>query len=369
MGIICVVALVGVALIGWRRSASASTERTQRTAEVGQGVTVKTTIVARSPSSNKLVLLGEARPYAEVTLYAKVSGYLKSVRVDRGDRVTRGEVLATIVSPETDRALSAARAEYEQRRVTAERVDRLYAKQFVSPQEDDQARADAAVARERVASLAEQQDYESLRAPLDGVVTARFADPGALLQGATSSQTSALPMLTVSQIDRLRVFVYLDQREAAGVRVGTSAMITSQDQPNLSVPASIARLSGTLDAKTRKMLAELDVDNRNGAIVPGSFLTVSLNVPVPSQPQAPAEALVVRGTTTYVAVVDAQQRIHLVPVTVASNDGKIVTFASGVEPGTRIALSLGGSVQDGAQARLAPDTSAKPAHGAQAVAK
>lgn len=369
MGIICVVALVGVALIGWRRSASASTERTQRTAEVGQGVTVKTTIVARSPSSNKLVLLGEARPYAEVTLYAKVSGYLKSVRVDRGDRVTRGEVLATIVSPETDRALSAARAEYEQRRVTAERVDRLYAKQFVSPQEDDQARADAAVARERVASLAEQQDYESLRAPLDGVVTARFADPGALLQGATSSQTSALPMLTVSQIDRLRVFVYLDQREAAGVRVGTSAMITSQDQPNLSVPASIARLSGTLDAKTRKMLAELDVDNRNGAIVPGSFLTVSLNVPVPSQPQAPAEALVVRGTTTYVGVVDAQQRIHLVPVTVASNDGKIVTFASGVEPGTRIALSLGGSVQDGAQARLAPDTSAKPAHGAQAVAK
>jgi len=352
----CVLAVAAVALLGWRRSAGAREETLQRKVEVAHGAVVKTTTVELSPAVRHLTLLGEARPFAEVTLYAKVSGYLKSVLVDRGDHVHHGELLATIESPETDRAVSAARAEYDQRRVTADRVTKLLAQQFVSPQEADQARADAAVAHERLAALEEQMAYESLRAPLDGTVTARYADPGALVQSAATSQTNALPVLTVSETNRLRVFVYLDQADAADVRPGTRATLTSQDHPDLTVPASVTRLSGVLDAKTRKMVAELDVNAHDRRIVPGGFVQVVLDVPTPVRPQAPAEALVLRGASTYVAFVDSTAHVHLQPVTVASNDGKTVTFASGVAAGQRIALSLGGTVPDGALVQLAGAT-------------
>lgn len=353
VGTACVLALAAVGLLGWRRSAGAREETRLRKAEVSHGTIVKTTTVALAPAVRRLTLLGEARPFAEVTLYAKVSGYLKSVLVDRGDHVHQGELLATIESPETDRAVSAARAEYEQRRVTADRVVKLLAQQFVSPQEADQARADAAVAHERLAALEEQQAYESLRAPLDGTVTARYADPGALVQSAATSQTNALPVLTVSETDRLRVFVYLDQGDAADVRPGTRATLTSQDHPDIKVPASVTRLSGVLDAKTRKMVAEVDVNDRDGRIVPGGFVQVLLDVPTVARPQAPAEALVVRGTSTYVGLIDSTAHVHLIPVTVASNDGKTVTFGSGVVAGQRIALSLGGTVPDGALVQVA----------------
>lgn len=343
-----VLAIAAVVLLGWRRTAGAREETRLRSVEVAHGAVVKTTAVVLSPAVRHLTLLGEARPFAEVTLYAKVGGYLKSVLVDRGDHVHQGQLLATIESPETDRAVAAARAEYDQRKVTADRVAKLFAQQFVSLQEADQARADEAVARERLAALEEQQAYESLRAPLKGTVTARYADPGALMQSAATSQTNALPVLTVSETDRLRVFVYLDQGDAADVRPGTRSAITSQDRPEIVVPASVTRLSGALDAKTRKMVAELDVNDRDGRIVPGGFVQVVLDVPSPARPQAPAEALLVRGTSTYVGLIDATAHVHLIPVTVASNDGKTVTFASGVTPGQRVALSLGGTVADGA---------------------
>lgn len=348
VGTAVLIALAFVALLGWRRSAGAKEETRHRTAEVANGAVVKTTTVQLSPAMRHLTLLGEARPFAEVTLYAKVSGYLKSVLVDRGDHVQHGQLLATIESPETDRAVAAARAEYEQRRVTADRVSKLFAQQFVSSQEADQSKADASVAHERLAALEEQQAYESIRAPLDGTVTARYADPGALMQNAATSQTNALPVLTVSETDRLRVFVYLDQGDAADVRPGMRATMTSQDHPEIVVPASVTRLSGALDAKTRKMVAELDVNNRDGRIVPGGFVQVVLDVPSPARPEAPAEALVVRGTSLYVGLIDTTAHVHLVPVTVASNDGKTVMFASGVKPGQRVALSLGGTVADGA---------------------
>ena len=108
-----------------------------------------------------------------------------------------------------------------------------------------------------------------------------------------------------------------------------------------------------LDAKTRKMVAEVDVNDRDGRIVPGGFVQVLLDVPTVARPEAPAEALVVRGTSTYVGLIDSTAHVHLIPVTVASNDGKTVTFGSGVVAGQRIALSLGGTVPDGALVQVA----------------
>jgi RND family efflux transporter MFP subunit len=364
--ILIAVAVAAIALLATHRSAGAAKVATTLTTDAAAGPTIRTAIVGLSTANANVQLIGEARPYASVTLYAKVSGYLGSITVDMGDKVKAGQVIATIESPETDRALSGAKVDYDNKQVTADRLTKLLAKKFVSPGESDQATTEAAVARERLASLQEQRAYEEIRAPFAGTVTARYADPGALVQNAASSQTSALPVVTVAQTDSLRVLVYLDQGDAANVHPGTRCIITLAERPGLVVPAAVARLSGQLDTKTRKMVAELDVNDRSGVIVPGSFVQVQIAATSSAKPQAPVEALVVRGGQTLVAVVDETSHVHFQPVTVAQNDGRNVTFSSGVKVGDRVALSLGSSLADGAVVRVSPAAAAAaPSQGKQ----
>jgi RND family efflux transporter MFP subunit len=352
MTLVIIVAVVVVFLLWSRRSASAAHETAVRSTVVSGGSTVRTVSVVQSNPIHQITLLGEAKPFAAVTVYAKVSGYLQSIHVDVGDRVAAGQVIATIESPETDRALAGAKVDYDNKEVSAKRVAQLLERKYVSPQEADQARTEASVARERVAALAEQQRYETLRAPLTGTVTARFADPGALMQSAASSQTSALPVVTIAETERLRVLAYLDQADAAVVRKGARVTITLTERPDVRIPGTVARSSGELDPRTRKMLVEVDVDNRNGAIVSGSLVQVQVDVPTESRPQAPAEALVVRGGKTMVAIVRSDGTVHFQDVSVASNDGKTILFGGGVAVGDRLALNLGSSVADGARVRL-----------------
>ena len=226
---------VSVWMLWSRRAATTANEAGRRSRDAVRGVTVRTAIVSPSPAVRKLDLLGEARPYASVTLYAKVGGYLKTVPVDVGDRVAAGAVLATIESPETDRALLSADADFQNKRVTADRIAQLLQRKLVSPQEADQARTDAAMAEQRLEGLREQQGYETLRAPFAGTITARFADPGALVQSAATSQTSALPVVTVSETARLRVLIYLDQADAAAARPGTPTVVTLSDKPDMRI--------------------------------------------------------------------------------------------------------------------------------------
>ncbi|MEO7083089.1 MAG: efflux RND transporter periplasmic adaptor subunit [Gemmatimonadaceae bacterium] len=356
-------ALATVAVLATHRSARAARVATTLAADAAAGPAVRTTIAEMSPPNPKVDFIGETKPYASVTLYAKVSGYLKSVSVDMGDRVKAGQIIATIESPETDRAYSGAKADYDNKQVTADRVAKLLDKKFAAPGEADQAKTEAAVARERLASLEDQRQYELLRAPFAGTITARFADPGALVQNAASSQTSALPVVTVSETDSLRILVYLDQGDATSVRPGTHATIRLAERPAFSMPATVARVSGQLDAKTRKMVAEFDVNDRAGQIVPGSFVQVEMVVPSLPRPQAPVEALIVRGGKSFVAVVDSSSHVRFREVTVAGNDGRIVTFTDGVSAGDRLALSLGSAIADGALVRVAETPAATPTAG------
>ena len=353
-----VVLIVGSALavggLAVQRRAASGREATSRSAAVAGGAPVKVVSVGLSAKNRHLTLLGEARPFASVTLYAKVSGYLKDVRVDRGDHVVAGAVLATIESPETDRAYSGAQAEYDNKAQIARRVAQLRVKNFVSLQEAEQADAEAAIAKERLGSLEDQKAYETIRAPFDGTVTARFADAGALMQNAANSQTSALPVVTVSQTNRLRVMVYLDQADASAVRAGTPATISFDERPDFHVAARVARVSGELDARTRKMLCELDLDNRGGAIVPGGFVRVTLEVSQVALPEAPSEALIIRKGGTYVGVVGPDGFARVRQVTVAANDGRNVTFTRGVSIGDRLALNVGQGTADSVRVKETP---------------
>jgi membrane fusion protein, multidrug efflux system len=360
--ILILAALATAGALAWRRSHTSTDETARRVGDASGGPVVRSAAAAPSAATHHLVLLAEARPYASVTLYAKVSGYLKWIGVDKGDHVKAGEVVAIIESPETDAAWSAATADHTQKALTASRLKQLLDRKFASQEETDLAAADEAVARERLGSLAQQKEFEKLKVPFNGTVTARFADPGALVQNAASSQTSALPVVTVENADSLRVVAYLDQADAASVHPGLAAVITMDERAGLRIPAKVARTSGELDARTRKLLVEFDLDNRGGRIIPGSFVHVELDAPAPVLPELPSEALIVRQNRTIVALLAADSTVHFHDVTVASNDGRRMRILSGVTAGDRVVLNAGDALADGAHVRPAPD---KPAAGSR----
>jgi len=351
-----VVALAAAGLLSWRRTHAATTESAVRATESASGPVVRAVPAIRSAAAHHLVLLGEAHPFASVTLYAKVSGYLKSISVDKGDRVQADQVVAVVESPETDASWSAARAEYEQKRLTASRIKSLLDKKFVSPQEADIAVADEAVARERLSSLTQQREFENLKVPFAGTVTARFADPGALVQNAASSQTSALPVVTIERTDLLRVYTYLDQSDAAGVGAGLRGTLTMDERAGVRMSVAVARTSGELDPKTRKLLVEFDVENKGGAIVPGSFVHIELDVPAQSYPEIPSDALVVRRGATLVPVLARDSTVHFRPVTVATNNGSRVRILSGLAAGEEVILNAGDALTEGARVRPTRDS-------------
>jgi len=337
----------GVGLLAARRSAASRAEVARRTQAQQAGARVLVATAAWSPPQRRLRLQGEVHPFASVTLYGKIAGYLREVRVDKGDRVQRGQVLATIVSPELDQQLLAARADAQNKRRQAKRMQALAAPGVVAAQDVEAASSSAEVAEAQAEALRTQDAYRSLRAPFAGTITARFADPGALIQNATSAQSGALPVVTVADTRRLRIYVYLDQASAPFVKVGDPADIRIPERPGWSRRATVARLAGTLAPRTRTMLAEIDADNADGAILPGSFVEVEIDVKVPSLVEVPAEAVVMRGGRAFASVVDQERRLRFRPVHLATDDGQVIRLLEGVAPGETVALNLGDSIEEG----------------------
>lgn len=341
-------ALGGVVFVTTSRTAEAEREMRSRQEEQAKGPRVHVAKVQASPPVRKVELQGEARPFLSVTLYAKVSGYLKEIRVDKGDKVKANQLIAVITSPEIDRQYDAARADANYKRANAQRAAALAGPGVVSAAEADAQVGQAQVAEAQVATLAQQKSYETLRAPFAGTVTARFADPGALVQAATGAQTGALPVVTISTPEKLRIYVYVDQRWAAFVRVGDTAEVTLPDRNDVRIKGTVARRADELDLRTRTMLTEIDVDNRDGQIVPGSFVTVTLSFATPPEAELPVEALVFRGKQAFAPVVEGET-VHFRPVVVSDDDGATARIARGLKAGELVALNLGDNVADGAR--------------------
>ncbi len=358
VGIIGVIAaLGGVVLIATSRNAEAEREGRARSEELAKGPRVRVAKAQMSPPVRKLELQGEARPYLTATLYAKVSGYIKQMRVDKGDVVKPNQIVAVIEAPEIDRQYEAAVADASYKKANARRAAELAKPGVVSAAEAETQVGVAQVADAQVATLAQQKSYEVLRAPFAGTVTARYADPGALVQAATGAQTGALPLVTISTPERLRVYVYVPQHDAAFVKVGDKALITMPDRGDLQLEGRVSRRSDELDPRTRMMLVEVDLDNKAGTIVPGSFVIVTLTFATPPEIIVPVEALVLNGPKASVFVLDGDT-VHARPVTVSDNDGSIVRLARGLRAGELVALNLGDNVADGARVQpVAPPPS------------
>jgi len=248
-------------------------------------------------------------------------------------------------------------------------------KGFFSQQALDNAETDVRTQEDVAKEIRTMQNYRVLVAPFAGVVTTRYVDPGALVTNATSNQTSAQPVVTISDPSKLRVTVYVDQADASFVKAGTKVEIIDASNPMVKGEATVSRTSGELDPRTRTMATQVDFDNSKGTFVSGSFISVSLLIPAKSFIEVPTAALVTREGKTFVAAVGEDKRVKLTPIEVAGTDGKSIRVASGISEGVRVALSLPNTVSDGARVNPAPPapgaataTAAAPAAPAAAAA-
>ncbi|HEX3864738.1 MAG TPA: efflux RND transporter periplasmic adaptor subunit [Stellaceae bacterium] len=353
--------LIAVAVLGglklWQdKSTALAASRDNLAVDVARGPMLQATTVTQGPKERSISLLADTRPYQTATLYSKVSGYVASIGVDRGVRVKTGDLLATVSSVETDQVYEAAVRDMENKKRNWERSKDLVARGWTSRQAADQAETAYTMAMATAAQNETLKSYEQIRAPFDGVVTARYVDVGALVQNSTTNKTSNQPVLTLSDESRLRVDVYVEQRDVPFVHVGDIADVADGANSARKVQARIARTSNELDPRTRTLFVELDVDNKDHFLVPGSFAYVTLHVPVQSYPEIPVAGLIVRGTRTFIADIRDDDTVHMQPVTVANTDGISASLAEGASVGQRVALNLPDEVGEGSRIQLQKQT-------------
>lgn len=343
----------GVFLLMSGKKSSLASEAKAKEDKVEAGPAVKVAKVTNSAAGRNFSVIGEVKPYQSVTLYAKISGYLQHVSIDKGDQVREGQVLATIESPELDEQYQSAKIDAANKKTIMERDQELLKKKYISQEQADLSATAYKVSNSAANTLKAQLDYKTIKAPFNGTVTARFADNGALVQSAASSQGGALPIATVAQLNKLRIYFYVDQKDAGFAKTGFPVQIGLQERPDFNLTAKITRTAEQLDAKTRMMLVEVDVDN-HGDLIPGSSVQVNIQAPTgKGYPMIPVDALVVKKNKYYVPLLKNDSTIHYQEIKIHENTGEVILVEEGLNDGDTVALNLGESVDEGSKVRVA----------------
>jgi len=310
--------------------------------------------VTREDLYKEVTAPAEFRPYVEATLHAKVSGYVSQMNVDFGDKVKAGELLATLEVPELHDELDSARATEQKAEADYTNANLLYTRllavnkdhpNLVAQQDLDTAQAnDLSTAAAIAAAKAEVEKYRTLvsytqiTAPFDGVVTHRYADPGALIQAGTSSDTQSLPLVRVSDNYRLRLDFPVDVDYVQDVEPGDPVEVRVESLGGKTFTGSITRFTRDVDDNTRKMTTEIEVPNLDLTLVPGMYATVVLKVEKrPNALVVPIEA-VAGGATPTVLVVNQNHQIEERAVTLGLETPDKYEVLSGLHEGDLVVI-------------------------------
>ena len=338
------------------RTYAISTQRSEldKVAEAGPHVLVSHPQAASA--ERQLTLPATIQGYVETPVFAKIAGYLREIRVDKGDRVKKGQVIAILESPELDQQVADAKDNLWLQTVTDHRDQELVLKHGVSQQIADNSHGAALQADATYKQLLALQSYEVITAPFDGIVTARYVDPGVLVaQTITPTSTyllshlteTASPLVQLATLSPIRVYASAPQDVARFIDDGTPTKISVVQRPGQDINAKVTRHPQALDPATRMMLVEADIPNSDGALYPGMYGTMSLTVKVPtSAPLVPDDELIFRDGKVFVPLVRDSQ-IYLAPVTLGFDNGYSVEATSGIAMNDQIALNLGQSATEG----------------------
>jgi len=294
----------------------------------------------RRPVTRWVTLPGRVRANQEATLHAKVAGYLAALTVDKGDRVTAGQVLGEIEVPELAADRTRTDAELRVARIELERLGaaRTRAPDLVVPQALDDARARVEIARANLERVETLLGYARLTAPFAAVVTARYLDPGALIPAATTGGTTGgSAVVTLMDFDVVRVRVPVPEREAALVRPGQAVRFTADVLGDREFTGTISRQSYALDAN-QSMLVEVDVANPDLALRPGMYVTVRIGVDVHDEALTlPAVAVLREKSAASVFVAD-EGVAKKTPVRTGYADGTHVEIVDGLASDAAVVL-------------------------------
>jgi multidrug efflux system membrane fusion protein len=334
-----------------------------------------TVVQAKGESaSEELILPATVQAYIESPIFARTNGYLQKWYQDIGSRVTKGQPLADIDTPEVDQELLQARAARQQvsaqlelAKVSSDRWANLRKSDSVSQQEADQqssaytqAQANLAAADANVRRLEQLESFKHIYAPFSGVLTKRNIDVGALVNSGNGGANRE--MFDVAQIDPLRVYVSVPQTNAADIHRGQKAHLELNEFPGQKFEGMVVRTADSIDPATRTLLTEIDVPNKQGTILPGAYAQVHFGVKVSgTHLTVPGNALLFRGEGPRAAVVGSDNHVHLNPVTIGRDYGTSVEILSGVSETDKIVLNPPDSLEEGEQVQIAT----KPQDGGQ----
>lgn len=342
---------------------------------------------------DEVVLPGNIQAFTDSPIYARASGYLKQWNVDIGGHVKTGQVLATIEAPELDQQVREAKATIQQTqasldqaianeqqgkaneelaRVNADRWANLVKKGAVSRQENDQyqaqyqaqvanlnaleqaiaaARSNIAVAEANLGRLQEMQSYEIVRAPFDGIITARNIDIGALINAGNGG--AAQELFHMASTAKLRVYISVPQADSRGAVAGIKAYLTLSEFPGRRFPGELVRTAGAIDPASRTLLTEVDVDNASGELRPGAYAEVHLMIPEGSRSLIlPVGTLMFRSEGLRVGVVRDGNKAELVPVILGKDYGNEVEVVSGLDENDLVISNPPDSLASGATVQV-----------------
>ncbi len=324
---------------------------------------VRTASVKSTTAPRMLDLPGNIQAFDSAIIYARSTGYIAKRNVDIGSRVHAGDVLALIAAPDLDQQLTQARAQLVQMqaaiaqahankelaKVTNARTVQLVAQGWQTKQQGDNDRltydAQSAALKVAEANLKAQQaqvlrleeltGFEKVVAPFDGVINQRQIDVGSLVTADVSSGT---PLFSIVRSDVLRIQIYVPQDSAFGVKDGELADVLVPEMPGRVFHGTVARNAKALQPGTRTLLTEVDVDNKDGVLLPGVYCTVRLAIPRP-QPviTVPSQAVIFDKNGLSVAVYD-KGVARLRHLDVLADNGAEVEVRAGLNPDDRIIL-------------------------------
>jgi RND family efflux transporter MFP subunit len=333
---------------------------------------VKVATPSRGKSGQSLVLPGTLQGFVQVPIASRASGYLRRWHKDIGAQVARGELLAEIDTPEIDQQLTQAIAARQQAasslelaRSTMERWEALRKRDAVSQQELDerrsgfaQSQANLAAAEANVQRLRQFDAFKRVTAPFAGVITRRNVDVGDLIDAGGGNGGRALFLL--AQTDPLRVYVNVPQTYAPLVRAGLRVKVAQAELGERVFAGEIARTAGAIDPATRTMQVEVQLPNKDGALLPGAYVQVTLAMPASQALTVPGNALLFRAEGLRVATVDDTGTVKLMPVRVGRYLGDAVEVLEGLAGSERLVLNPTDSLADGDVVAV---PAAKPAPG------
>jgi RND family efflux transporter MFP subunit len=346
--LVAVVVLLGLtAGLVLARSVRINRQTDELEHQIAMGPRVLVAPVIHAPRSRTIEIPATMHGYVETPVYAKIAGYLKSIRVDKGDRVAAGQVIAILDTPELDHQVANARASYGIALLTYQRDEALRRDDAVAQQVADEARASMAEAKATLDQLAAMQAYKVIRAPFTGVITARYVDQGALVPQVTTPSAASTPIVAMATMSPLRIYASAPQSVAPFIRNGDAATITVTEYPERTFKGVVARHPEALTSDTRTMLVEVDLSNEDRTLYPGMYATLVLDVATPAGvPMVPDDALVFRGGKPYVPVVRGGH-LRLAAVTLGYDNGVNVEITEGVSDQDMVALNVGQAATDG----------------------